>query len=80
MNWVAGCFPSRADVTSTLSDAALSSDEQRILDELAKMLPRAAELLPQFIGQLRETQLSLQSVAERINKDGTACWRPRSCV
>ena len=66
--------------TPTLSDAALSADEQRILDALAKvlalpsipdsMLPRAAELLPQLIGLLRETQLPLQAVAERVNKDG----------
>ena len=63
-----------------LKDVALSADEQRILDELAKvlklpiipenMLPRAAELLPQLIGLLRETQLPLQAVAERVNKDG----------
>ncbi len=70
--WISG--------TPALGDSALSADEQRILDKVEKvlalpsipdnMLPRAAELLPQLIGLLRETQLPLQAVAERVNKDG----------
>ncbi len=63
-----------------LRDEALSSAEQCALDEVQKlielanipdsMLPRAAELVPQLIGMLREAQLPLQAMAERVNKDG----------
>ena len=69
--WIAGA--------PTLTDAPLSLGEQCILDELTKilalpaipdnMLPRAAELVPQMIALLRETQLPLQAIAERVSKD-----------
>lgn len=65
--------------TPTLGSAALSLDEARMLEALHallalptipdNLLPRAAELVPQLIGMLRETQLPLQAMAERINKD-----------
>lgn len=62
-----------------LTDGAPTPDEQRTLAELKKimalpaipdnMLPRAAELVPQLIAILRETQLPLQAIAQRVSKD-----------
>ncbi len=69
--WLAGA--------PALTDAPLSVGEQRILGELQNlltqptipdsMLPRAAELVPQLIALLRETQLPLQAIAQRVSKD-----------
>lgn len=69
--WLAG--------TETLSTQAISSHEQHTLEVLHGvlampeipdvLLPRAAELVPQLIGLLRETQLPLRAIAERVAKD-----------
>lgn len=61
------------------SAAPMTAHEQRTLEilqavldlpELPDMLlPRAAELVPQLIALLRETQLPLQAVAQRVSKE-----------
>lgn len=66
-------------VEPTLAEQALSADERAILtvlNDLLKLptlpdtlLPRAAELVPQLIALLREADLPLQAVAQRIGKD-----------
>lgn len=63
----------------TLATQAIGPHEQHTLDLLHGvlampeipdvLLPRAAELVPQLIGLLRETQLPLQAIAERVAKD-----------
>lgn len=64
---------------SPLDDRALSPAEQSVLNALHDLLklpaipdtllPRAAELVPQLIALLRETDLPLQAIAQRISKD-----------
>lgn len=62
-----------------LSVQAISPHEQHTLEVLQgvldlpeipdMLLPRAAELVPQLIALLRETQLPLQAIAQRVGKD-----------
>jgi len=65
--------------TVELSPQAITPHEQHTLEVLQgvlslpeipdMLLPRAAELVPQLIALLRETQLPLQAIAQRVGKD-----------
>jgi len=69
--WLAGAVE--------LSKQAITPHEQHTLDVLQGvlalpeipdvLLPRAAEVVPQLIALLRETQLPLQAIAQRVGKD-----------
>jgi len=69
--WLSGQEP--------LSEQAMTAHEQHSLEVLQavlalpsvpdKLLPRAAKLIPQLIVLLRETQLPLKAIAQRVSKD-----------
>lgn len=69
--WLLGCPP--------LTDGPLSNDEQRALITLDKtlalpalpdeLLPRAAALIPQLLAMLRQSDLPVPALAQRVAKD-----------
>jgi len=69
--WLLGCGP--------LTDAPVAGPEQRALDALDKtlalpalpddLLPRATALIPQLLALLRQTELPVPALAQRVAKD-----------